>query len=157
MMIEEHGYLASSSYVTFRFNAEHNEFGVRALSNRQTLSSRLGKLVQQLFPQSFNVRWSENMLPDGAELRVWSTRQKLISLTSGTKARNIAHRYSGLPFQWYLEQELETSKIDVLTFKSFAFWKVILEVWGAWAGGEIQNRLFASWNFASLERSLRCF
>ena len=41
MMIEEHGYLASSSYVTFRFSAEHNEFGVRALSNRKTLASRL--------------------------------------------------------------------------------------------------------------------
>ena len=99
MMIEEHGHLASSSYVTFRFSAEHNEFGVRALSNRKTLASRLGKLVQQLFPQSFNVQWSENILPDGAELRVWSTRQKLISLISGTRARNIANRYSGLPFQ----------------------------------------------------------
>ena len=31
MMTEEHGYIASSSYVTFRFTAEHNEFGVRAL------------------------------------------------------------------------------------------------------------------------------
>ena len=59
---------------SIRFIAEENEFGVRAFCNRQMLAWRLGKPMPELFPQSFNVHWSGNILLDRAELRVWPTK-----------------------------------------------------------------------------------